>query len=534
MSDIVFPTQNKEKVKHFTAQGFYRGETLSAWLHRTAGTSATDSAIVSAETTFTYAELMSETSKLAAGLQSLGLGKNDIVAVQLPNIPEFIISYLAIASIGGIMQTLHMPYRQSELEYLLGDSGATTVICLSEFKDVSPADTMLEVARSNETLVNIISLGEISTDTIDFKRLMIDTNDLSDTTITANDLFVLLYTSGTTSSPKGVPHRYNNFLTNARLCCEEYGFTQKDKLLSVAPMTHLYGLFTYNMTLAAGATSVLLPGFSPEAFVNVVKTQRPTAIFAAPAHFASCFQQKLLKQADFENVKFICLSGSTVMPDLAKDVDRLLTNGVAGQLWGMSELQAGTITRLHESEHIRCHYSGQATAGTELQIIDTNDNVMPVNVEGELRVRGLSVFDGYLNKDDETRQAFSQDGWFRTGDMALLNEQGHLKITGRTKNLINRGGVKYNPVEIEAMVNGLPQVHQCAIIPKADAVYGEIACLFIVANINTSISLTEVCAMLDNEGVAKYKWPEQMFIIDKMPLTPTNKIKLEELEKHLQ
>lgn len=533
MSAIIFPPQNKNLVEGYANQSFYNDETLSNWLDRNSSKFANNPAIVSASGTLSYSDLSKKVLGLAAGLQSLGLGKGSVIAVQLPNIPEFILSYVAIASIGGIMQTLHMPYRESELGYLLNDSCAAAVICLSEFKQISPASTLSGMSRSLAHPVQVISLGVPAAGAVDFSDLINITNTSSETNILADDPFVLLYTSGTTSIPKGVPHRYNNFLTNARLCAEEYGFTSEDRLLSVAPMTHLYGLFTYNMTLSSAAASVMLPAFSPKDFVDTVKTQKPTAIFGAPAHFAACFQAKLLRQEDFESVNFVCLSGSTVQPELAQQVDTLLLNGKVGQLWGMSELQAGTITRLDDTETVRFNSGGRATPGTEIRVVDKHDQALPPHNEGELQVRGLSVFDGYINKAEETKKAFTEDNWFRTGDMAMLDELGNLKITGRTKNLINRGGVKYNPLEIEELLNNLPQVQQCAIIAVPDNVVGEKACVFIVVNEGKTITLEDIFTALNSADVAKYKWPEYLHIIASMPMTPTNKIKLEELRNHL-
>jgi cyclohexanecarboxylate-CoA ligase len=533
MTDILFPAQDNTLTQAYREKGYYRDETLVSWLTENAAKLGENPAIISAAGNKTYAELAIDVSRLAAGLQALGLKKGSIIAVQLPNIPEFIISYLAIASIGGVMQTLHMPYQRSELEYLLNDSAASAIICLSKFKESSPASTLLALADSLKNPLKVICLGAQIETANSFNDLINNTHALIKESIYPTDPFVLLYTSGTTSMPKGVPHRYNNFLSNARLCCEQYSFTQKDKLLSVAPMSHLYGLFVYNMTLSCGASSALLPAFNVEAFVETVKTQQPTAIFAAPAHFAAGFQKGVLKKSDFESVNFVCLSGSSVAPELAKEVDSLLLNGKVGQLWGMSELQAGAITRLNDSEYIRCSSSGQPTPGTELKIVNSDEQAVPFNTEGELLVKGLSVFSGYLNNEEETGKSFTQDGWFRTGDMAMFDDDENLIITGRTKHLINRGGVKYNPLEIENIINLLPQVNQCAIIPVEDNVLGEKAYIFVVVNIQQKLVLDDISDILRAKEIAKYKWPEKLIIIESMPLTPTNKIKHEELKKYL-
>lgn len=330
MANIKASKKNSKLLEEYSAQGFYRNETLSSWLEHNASEFADNPAIISSSYSLSYSELSHRVSTLAAGLQSLNLGKGDIIAVQLPNIPEYVISYLAIASIGGIMQTLHMPYRQSELQYLLNDSEASTVICLSKTKTLSPASIMLDLVKSTTTLRHIISVGEKVNGTVDFDELRSEALNFAKPDLSTDDPYVLLYTSGTTSLPKGVPHRYKNFLTNARLCCEEYSFTDKDSLLSLAPLTHLYGLFSYNLSLSCAASSILLPAFTPDDFVTLVKQQKPTAIFAAPAHFMGSFGSGKLKQEDFESVEFVCLSGSNVPSELARKVDALLINGKVG------------------------------------------------------------------------------------------------------------------------------------------------------------------------------------------------------------
>ena len=505
--------------------------TLDAWLNRHAHEKGSQQAIHFGDREISYEALEQDVRRLAHGLQKLGIAKGDVVAVQLPNIPEFIISYLAITSLGAVVQTLHMPYRKAELEYLLRDSQAKAAICLSEFKDYSPAKIINEIAQSLQQSYSVIALGEEVENTNSFNTLLREQVLNKQTQLTESDRFIILYTSGTTSEPKGVPHNYGAFLSNAQNCAHDYGFTDQDKLLSVAPMTHLYGLFVCNMTLSIGASSLLLPTFSPPGFVDLVKKQRPSAIFAAPAHFAACFQNELAHKEDFESVKFVCLSGSTVLPELARQVDALLVNGKVGQLWGMSELQAGAITRLEDSETVRFNSAGRATKETELRVVDSEQQILGPNEEGELQIKGGALFDGYLNKAEETKKAFTSEGWFCSGDLAVLDEEGNLRITGRVKHVINRGGVKYNPVEVEEIVAGIEGINSCAVVPLPDPVLGEKACLFVVTKSGVTISLDDINNVLFERGIAKYKWPERLEFVESMPLTPTNKIKHEELKK---
>ena len=161
---------------------------------------------------------------------------------------------------------------------------------------------------------------------------------------------------------------------------------------------------------------------------------------------------------------------------------------------------------------------------TRLRVVSDTGAPVPEGVEGQLQVQGPSVFDGYLDNETETKSAFTDDGWFRTGDLATVDGDGFLTLTGRTKELINRGGVKYNPVEIELIVMGHPAVQNCAVVPFPDAVLGERACLCIEARDAHDVTLDAICALLDQHGVAKFKWPERLEIFDQLPMTPTRKV----------
>ena len=203
------------------------------------------------------------------------------------------------------------------------------------------------------------------------------------------------------------------------------------------------------------------------------------------------------------------------------------------QLWGMTELQAGTYGRLSDIAERRFQTAGCAAPGMQLRVVDDEERVLVAGVEGELQVMGPPVFDEYLNKPEETERAFTADGWFRTGDLATVDSEGFLQLTGRVKEIINRGGVKYNPLEVEEVLRRMPAIEACAIVPFEDNVLGEKACLFVVLEAGSDLSLETVAEHLRVAGIAKYKWPERLEVIDSMPLTPTAKVMRGELAKRL-
>lgn len=500
-------------VARHRAAGWWREEVLADWLERHARERGQAAALVDGDKVTTWAELEHEVDALARRLAGLGYGQGDVLAAQLPNSAEFILTFLAITRLGGVLQTIHMPYRADELRTLLLHSGAKGLVCLGRFKDYSPASTALDLKSALPALEHVIAVGQAPSGALSFTRLPDAAAPLPAKAM-ADDPFVLLYTSGTTSSPKGVPHRYQCFMANARVSIGEFRLGPDDRILSAAPFSHLYGLFSLHLALASGAAVVLLPGFAPADFAALVERSGATALFTAPAHCAACIQAGLMDKYDFSRVRFAVISGSPCAPELAAQIDAVLPNGEVQQLWGMTELQAGSYTRPGTPPAQRHRTIGPPSPGTELR----------VDADGELQVRGASVFSGYYRNPEADNAAFTTDGWFRTGDLAEIDSAGCLVITGRLKDVINRGGVKFNPADVEAAVGHLPAVVMCAIAPLPDPVLGERACAYVQLKPGQSMTLADIQAHLDRLGIAKNRWPEQLEVVEAMPLTPTNKV----------
>ena len=511
---------------------FWRQETLRDWMDSHAAQRPDKIAIVGPGGPVTYAELHARAIGFAATLRKLGIGRGDTVAVQLPNTVEFLVTYLATGYAGAALQTLHMPYRAAEIEPLLLHGNAKAVICLAQGKDFNPAESILAMQPRLPALKVVIAAGaNAPLDALPFKAE--PSGDDIGIRPDAADTFVLLYTSGTVAAPKGVPTPYRKFLANARLSAPELGIGESSVLLSAAPFTHLYGLFTVNLALAAGATVALLPAFSPPALAEAIDAYRPTQLFTAPAHMTACLQAGLLNPQRLASLRFLQISGSACPPELARAIQDMMPNGKVVQLWGMSEMQAGAFNRPGDSPEARLSTAGRASPGTELRI-ELDGAAMPVGEEGELQVRGCSVFDGYLGNAEATAASFTADGWFRTGDLARMDAGGNIRITGRLKEVINRGGVKFNPADIEALIDRHAAVMQCAIAPLPDPVMGERACCFAMLKPGAALTLDDIRAWLTQHEISKTKWPERLEIVAEMPLTPTRKIKKTELVKRVK
>ncbi|MGX1306502.1 cyclohexanecarboxylate-CoA ligase [Amorphus suaedae] len=491
-------------------------------------------ALLSPSGTVTYAELDARAQRLAAGLRAAGLKRGQRIAAQLPNSAEFVTTYLAAGYAGCVFQTLHMPYRAAEIVPLLAHAKSAAFFALSCAKDFEPAAFALGARAHLPDLELVVAVGDPTPEGAVAYDDLAAAEGADDFRPAPSDPYVLLYTSGTTSAPKGVMVAYENFLPNAARSAPELGVDGTSVLLAAAPFTHLYGIFSINLALAAGATIALLPVYSPPALAEALATYRPTHLFSAPAHMVAAEANGLLTPDLLASLELLQISGNACPPALARTVQERLTNGKVGQLWGMSELQAGAFTRPGDQLEARTGSAGRASPGTELRVVE-GDVPCPAGIEGELQVRGPSLFSGYLDNEAASADAFTGDGWFRTGDLAVMDADGFIRITGRSKDVINRGGVKFNPADVEDLLAGHPALAQCAIVPVPDATLGERACLVAIARPGAEPpTLDDLRAFLTKAGVAKTKWPERLEFVDEMPMTPTRKVKKAELAKLLR
>ena len=450
-------------------------------------------AFIDVNETITYAELANRARQFAAGLHLLGIRKGDVVAVQLPNIIEYLIAYFAITWYGGIMTTIYMQYDKKEIETILTDSNAKAFICLSD-------NTIQVIVLGNTP--NVILFNDLaSTDPLNSNPY----------TPIGSDLFLLLYTSGTTSKPKGVLASYDMRLENSRLNADEHKITSNDRLILASSFSHMWSIYSINLGIIIGCSFAIFPKFAPLELVKTIASLKPTIFFGAPAHIAMCFEKGVFNDIKNISLTSVIVSGSSINPNLARKLIDQFPSIKFSQLWGMTETQVGLFTRPNDSIKISSQTVGKPAPDTKFRIV--ND---------ELQTKSPFVFSGYLNNEDLNNEIFTEDGWFKTGDLATINENGFFTITGRIKDIINRGGVKYHPGIIEETLNKHPKIQQSAIAPIPDDILGEKACAYIVSNDN--ITLDEICDYLLLEGIAKMKLPEQLKIIDKMPVGPTNKI----------
>ena len=516
------------QARTFVARGWWRDDTLTGWLARHATERPDAPALLQGEVAIGWRALQARSGRLAGALAAAGVAKGDVVSVQMPNLAEFVIAYLAICRLGAVLSTIYMPYRAAEIESLLRHSRATAAICMATAKDWAPAATFVALQAKLPDLKVVIALGASVPGALSLAG-MIDTGTALDADAApapvAADPFLLLYTSGTTAAPKAVLHNYHTMLSNARLGAPEHALTAADRVMSAAPFAHLFGLYSLHAAFAVGAASVLLPVFTPPEMAATIARDVPTALWTGPAHIAACRALGLFDQFDQGSLKLAIMSGSACPPELVRWFAARLPGCAVTQLWGMTETQAALYTRPGDALEVAAQSAGRVSPGTEVRIAGPDGIALAPGEEGELQVRGCLLFPAYFNNDAANQDAFAADGWFRSGDLATIDALGNVAITGRIKDVINRGGVKFNPRDIEDLLDAHPKILQSAIVPMPDPVLGERACCFVTLRPGSAtLALEEVTQYLSRHNIARTKLPERLIIVAEMPLTPTRKI----------
>ncbi len=474
-----------------------------------------------------YGEMKSRSQRLANSFLELGLRKGDVIAIQLPSCIEFLIAYIAAARMGSVLATMHVPYRDAELEPLLRFSEAKAVICGQSVGSYEGPVMMDRLRKKIPDIAHLIVVGSKGTvqNCLQFDELIAGgaNQPVSDGPL-ARDPVLLCFTSGTSSSPKGVMHSFETLTANARAYSKTIDLTSEDRSLITPPFTHIFGLECFHNTLVTGGTLVPVEQYLPQTFAGILETAKPTVVYVAPAHLAGTLKAGKLVARNLASIRHVILGGAICPPHVAAEFETFLPNGRVGNLFGMTETLLTTQTIMSGSARSRHSTVGRAVPGIDVRIV--SDEGIPVvgDEVGELQMRGFSVMSGYMKNPDANSSAFTADGWLRTGDLSRWDEEGNITIVGRKKDLINRGGVKINPSDIENIIMEHDQVMHAALVSMDDDVLGERICAFVTVVNDGKIDLDGLCRFLLHKGVAKMRWPERLVVIDEMPMTPTKKV----------
>ena len=488
---------------------------------------------------FTYRELATMADRIAVGLHRLGVGQNDVVACQLPNWWQFTLMYLACSRIGAVMNPLMPIFRERELSFMLAHSEAKVFVVPKRFRDFDHEQMALDLQAQLPQLKHVVTIdgtGDNSFDKLLAGPAWENEPDARDVLTRhrpgPDDVTQLIYTSGTTGEPKGAMHSANTLMSNILPYAERMALGENDVVLMASPMAHqtgfMYGLM---MPIMLRASAVLLDVWAPRKAIELIRDEQVTFTMASTPFLTDLAKNVADSGQPVPSLKTFLCAGAPIPGPLVEQARAALGANVVSA-WGMTENGAVTTTLPGDEPSRSVNTDGVPLDGVEVRVVDDAGGPMPTGEPGRLLLRACSNFGGYLKRPQWNNT--DAEGWFDTGDLARLDEQGYIRITGRSKDVIIRGGENIPVVEIESLLYKHPAVQQVAVVAYPDERLGERACAVVVPKPGHEIDLASVVSFLKDNKVALNYIPEKLIVSDAMPATPSGKIqkfKLREMVK---
>jgi cyclohexanecarboxylate-CoA ligase len=520
------------RAREFRAQGFWTDQVLEDLFQASVAATPEKKAVVAHRAdrplpmVLTFRALDERVARVAGSLRALGVDRGDVVSVQLPNWWEFIAVALACGRIGAVFCPLMPILRERELLFMLGLTETKVYVVPSSFRGHDFATMARAMRPELPKLRHVVVVDEDGPDGF-VRRLQeggpaVPSSAASSAGLRPDDLTVVMFTSGTTGEPKGVMHSSNSIVAAAHSIAERLGLTRYDVILVAAPLPHMLGYAaSWLLALRLGATTVLQ---------DIWEAKRGLALMQEEgvSHTAGStpFLNDLCEVSSATGMRprsfrtFMC-SGAPIPPSLVERASAEL-NVKVSSAWGMTEVIAGTMTEPARALEKSSKADGRAMNGMEVRVVDLGGKPVPTGVPGRLLVRGAQRAMGYYKRP--TLMLLDADGWLDSGDLGQLDAEGYVRITGRTKDVLIRGGENIPVVEIENLLYKHPSVAAAAIVGYPDRRLGERACAFIVPRPGASIDLAEIHRYMAEAKTAKQYWPERVEIVHALPLTPTGKV----------
>jgi cyclohexanecarboxylate-CoA ligase len=479
--------------------------------------------------TFTYREMDALASRIAIGLTKLGIGKNDVVSMQLPNWWQFTLTYLACSKIGAVINPLMHIFRERELSFMLKHGESKVVIAPKIFRGFDFEAMIQSLRPSLPHLQHIVTVGGL--DGNSFEALLTTPEWEKDANAahilqahrpSADDITQLIYTSGTTGEPKGVMHSANTVMANILPYAKRLQLGADDVVLMASPMAHqtgfMYGLM---MPIMLQASAVLQDVWEPTVAVDLIREQSATFTMASTPFLNDLARTVGESGKKVESLKTFLCAGAPIPGPLVEHARQALGAKIVSA-WGMTENCAVTLIQLNDDDERAINTDGCPLTGVEIKTVDVVGNPVPQGEAGRLLVRACSNFGGYLKRPH--LNGTDDGGWFDTGDLAKIDARGYVRITGRSKDVIIRGGENIPVVEIEALLYRHHAVQLEAIVAYPDERLGERACAVVVCKPNTTLTFEGMIEFLQSHKVSKTYLPEKLLLRTEMPATPSGKI----------
>lgn len=511
----------------------------------------------------TYSQFRDICNQVAKGLMAMGVKKGDHVAVWATNYPEWLISIFATAKIGAVLVTVNTNYKNFEVEYLLRQSDSTTLILIDGYKDADYVGIINELCpelKDSEPgkldspnlpmLKNVIYIGDKEhPGMLNWNKLYELAETISDEELEAaqadidvHDVVNMQYTSGTTGFPKGVMLTHFNIVNNGKSIGDCMNLTHEDRLCIPVPFFHCFGLVLGIMACVThGTTIVALDHFHPVRVMEALQNEECTGVHGVPTMFISMLEHPDFKKFKFPRLRTGIMAGSPCPVKVMKQVVEEMGASEITIAYGLTEASpVCTQTRVDDSIERRVSTVGRPLPFIEVKIVDPETKEdLPPNTQGELVVRGYNVMKGYYKMPEATANAIDEDGWLHTGDLAVMDEEGYFKITGRAKDMIIRGGENIYPKEIEEFLYTHPAVKDAQVIGVPSKKYGEEVMAYIILKDGKTATEDEIKEFV-KDNMARHKVPSYVRFIDEYPMTASGKIQkyklremaIEELKLH--
>ena len=533
-----YPRFSDEYRQRWVTAGNWTDKTLHGLFDESVAEGPDDIAITSADRQVTFREFKEISDALAAGLRGCGVNPGDLVSVQLPNWPEMCFLQIALSRIGAVIQPLHLVFREREMRTLLGFCETDHAVVPESFGDYPYAEVMREIRGDLPRLRSLIvargeaiSDGELSLDAL-IEEGRENRGRLDGVDPDPDDVFYLNFTSGTEGNPKGFLHTHNTLISLFKMAATAMKSMDPGMVnLACSPMTHSYGHFSTYQCALGRIPMALVDRYRPLDVLKLIESEKVTAISGTPAHLIGILDHPDFEKYDTSTIKSAGVGGARSSPEL---IDRIkeVWGCSSGNTYGMGETVMHTRTMGWDPEEKQRDTVGKPMFGAELKIVDPKDRSreLSANEVGEICFRGPTLFVGYHKQPELTAATRDDEGWFYTGDLGFVDEDGYLCFAGRAKEVINRGGSKIYPKEIEDLLSGYEKVRDVAVVGWPDERLGETVCAYIVPRAGV-FTLDELETYLDAEKVTRYMVPQHLVFMDELPMTPTGKVRKASLQE---
>ena len=517
----------------YRAQGAWKNETLPARLAAVCGIAAGRVALTDRAVRLTFGDVAARVEQLAGHLVAIGVQPGDVVSWQLPNWWEAAVLHHAVLRVGALPNPLNMIFRGRELRFVLAEARPRVLVVPTRFRRFDHA--RLARTLADEGLVErvVTARGEAAeAESVDD---WLDEQPREPAPLPLqrpSDAALLLYTSGTTGDPKGVLHSHETLLYEIDSLRQVHRITPVDCYLGGSPITHIAGLvYGVLMPFALGTRTALLDRWEPGRALELIEREGATFQTGAPTFLQTLADHPDVERRDLSSFRLFSTGGANIPAEPIRAAEKRL-GCVVKRAYGSTEVPTLTATAFDDPNELRLETDGLAIGAAEIRIVGGDGRDVPMGAEGEIWARSPEVFLGYRNPSlDE--DAFDPEGWFRTGDLGRIDESGYLRVTGRLKDMIIRGGENISVKEIEDLLAEHPSVGDVAVVGIPDALLGERACAFVAVKRGATFTFDEMVAFLEAREIARQKIPERLELRSRLPKTASGKVLKSELRAGL-